>query len=1054
MRALRAVPIIALVLALGSLASAGVALSQRHTYTRGWENAATSAPPLPLRLPRPGVNVELTQYEPAELAAQLADMAGLGVTWVRQTFPWAAIEPEPGVYHWERWDALVEAVAAVPGLQLVAVLNLSPTWARHALAPDSETAPPASNADFARFARLLAERYGEVIDYYQVWDEPNLTAAWGGLDPKAADYVALLQAAYTAIHAVDEEATVITAGLAPTVETGPRNYGEVLFLRAIYENGGRDYFDAVAGKPYGFDTGPEDRRVDEAVLNFSRLILLREEMVRQGDSHKAVWASHFGWNALPEGWDGQPSIWGQVSRGQQLAYTQAAYERAEREWPWLGGLILQHWQPDAPGTDPLWGFSLIPPGEQRIHEHELDGLFGRGRGLAAGPGRHHPVSPFATYRGEWEFGELGADFGQRGDSEASFVFEGTDAALELRRDNYRGYLYVTVDGEPTDALPRDSEGRSYIILTSEDLAPHVDVIPVIQGLAAGAHVLHLRAERGWDQWTLAAFRVGVSPDTAVYDQAIAISAVVLVVSTAALAVTGRNRMQALKWPLPLWLHRMSRAWQMALGGAASVLLMIGMLLTWQSAVPALLRRDPPGLLLGLLTAGVLYFSPSLVLAVMAALVLWLLIYHRLELGLLLTLVWSPFFLFPLELYRFAFSMAEVTLLLTATAWILQSLIRWARHYRESAPEKQQSIPQVLSQRLHRLTALDWGMAVLLGLALLSISWSAHRVEAWREWRTVILEPVLFYAIARTTIRTRDEVVRLVDAFVFSATLTAALGVGMYLSGQGVITTEAGVRRLAGVYGSPNNVGLLMDRAVPFALAYALLPLGHARRILAGLAGALMLAATALSQSLGAILLGLPAGVAAVLVLRYGRRAVTALAVAGAAGLAALVPLSQHPRFADVFDFSGGTSFFRLRLWQSAVQMIRDRPIRGLGLDQFLYQYRGRYILPEAWQEPNLSHPHNILLDFWTRLGLGGVLLLIGFQVAFWAKATRAARLVKEVPVLRAVSMGAMGSMAALLAHGLVDNSVFVQDLSYVFALLIALPGLLCAVRAAAVDAGI
>ena len=59
-------------------------------------------------------------------------------------------------------------------------------------------------------------------------------------------------------------------------------------------------------------------------------------------------------------------------------------------------------------------------------------------------------------------------------------------------------------------------------------------------------------------------------------------------------------------------------------------------------------------------------------------------------------------------------------------------------------------------------------------------------------------------------------------------------------------------------------------------------------------------------------------------------------------------------------------------------MIHDHPITGLGLDQFLYAYRGRYILPDAWQEPNLSHPHNILLDFWVRLGIFGVLL---FSVA-------------------------------------------------------------------------
>ena len=62
-------------------------------------------------------------------------------------------------------------------------------------------------------------------------------------------------------------------------------------------------------------------------------------------------------------------------------------------------------------------------------------------------------------------------------------------------------------------------------------------------------------------------------------------------------------------------------------------------------------------------------------------------------------------------------------------------------------------------------------------------------------------------------------------------------------------------------------------------------------------------------------------------------------------------------------------------------MIRDHPFTGVGLDQFLYEYRGRYILPAAWQEPDLNHPHTWLLDWWTRLGLVGMLLGLGWWLA-------------------------------------------------------------------------
>ena len=146
-------------------------------------------------------------------------------------------------------------------------------------------------------------------------DEPNITSHWGGLDPRPAHYVAMLREAYTAIHATDATASVIAAALAPTVERGPHNLSDVLYLRALYDLGGRDFFDAAAGKPYGFGTGPDDRRVDESLLNFSRLILLREEMVRRGDGTSRCGAATSAGTRCPTT-ARPPSIWGSVAEEQ------------------------------------------------------------------------------------------------------------------------------------------------------------------------------------------------------------------------------------------------------------------------------------------------------------------------------------------------------------------------------------------------------------------------------------------------------------------------------------------------------------------------------------------------------------------------------------------------------------------------------------------------------------------------------------------------------------------------------------------------------------------
>jgi O-antigen ligase len=112
-------------------------------------------------------------------------------------------------------------------------------------------------------------------------------------------------------------------------------------------------------------------------------------------------------------------------------------------------------------------------------------------------------------------------------------------------------------------------------------------------------------------------------------------------------------------------------------------------------------------------------------------------------------------------------------------------------------------------------------------------------------------------------------------------------------------------------------------------------------------------------------------------------------------------------------------------------MLRDHWPLGVGLDNFLYQYRTHYILPEAWQEPNLSHPHNLILDFGTRLGIGGIAILLWLQLAFWRAALR---LYQKSP--NPLILGLIGSMAVILAHGLVDHAYFLVDLAFVFFLIV------------------
>jgi len=1005
-------------------------------------------PYLPSR-PALGANVSLERYDDEALSDNLARIESAGFTWLRQTFAWAQIESQPGAYDWAASDRILDAIAGT-SLRTIATLDTSPVWAT----PTSSLQPPASNLqhppsslrDFARFARAFAERYGRRVDYYQIWDEPNLGARWNGeVNPVA--YAEMLRQARDAIREVDPNSVILLAGLAPTVEQSSANMADWLFLRRLYEAGAKDVFDVVSGKPYGFDTGPDDRRIDPSVLNFSHIVLMRDEMVSHGDAGKPLWASHFGWNTHPQ------SIWGHATSEQQALWTRQAIRRARDEWPWLGVMVVENWQPALTADDARWGFALLDA--SGLPTPALDAVEdSASRQASAGLGYHPsalPIRPgsgdyiangLASFEGDWRFGELGADWSTTGER-VTFSFTGTSVALRVRRAADRANLYVTLDGQPANALPWDDRGAYLQLIPPVKTVIEVTTIPIAAGLSDGAHTVEIVTERGWNQWSLVGWSVGRQEDHAGLDAAL----IGLGIFGFALAAGAIRHARRVSWgmlglSLSTLYSRLGNASHIAMTALAALVFYASAWLTWGVDVAAAYRRlgDPANLLITLAAVTIFGLSPWLILTILSGIALFVLVLLRIDLGLMLVAFFAPFYLLPANLfYRFS-SMVEMTLAMCVIAWGARRLHAW-----RTRTSRARFLVSRDTWRLACGASLDWAVLALLGVSTLSMFASQYFEFALREWRIILLEPVIFYVLLRSCKLDRAAVWRIVDALVLAGVVVAVVGLVQYAFNLNIITAEEGTRRLRSVYGSPNNAGLFLGRVLPIALAFAALGRGR-RRWLSALCLLPIGAAIVLSQSRGAIFIGAPAAILAVGVLAGGRwlwAAIGALLV----GAVAAIPFLNSPRMQALLS-GEGTQVFRVALWRSSLDMIREQPILGVGPDSFLYAYRGRYLLPEAWQESSLSHPHNVVLDFAARLGLLGLGVFIWIQVAFWKAGlglARPASATAAQPALgdaatqdRALAIGLMASMVDFLAHGMVDAAYFVVDLAFVFMLTLAL----------------
>jgi YVTN family beta-propeller protein/VCBS repeat-containing protein len=266
--------------------TAGLATTKAVTVTVAPPSSSTSS--IDQRGTTVAMNVqEMYTYTPAQVSAALALLKGDGVTTIRMLVPWAAVEPASGVYNWKAMDTIVNTATA-DGMSIDAVIDSTPSWA---LAGGLPISGEPNVTDFAGFAGTMATRYAGQISSYEIYNEVNAVTFWTP-GPSAAQYTALLQAAYPAIKAADPNAEVVAAGLAAVISAGGLTIDPVSFLTQMYADGAGGYFDAVAYHPYNYNAEFSTGTYSSSPLQ--QVEAMYQVMVANGDGAKEIWATEYG----------------------------------------------------------------------------------------------------------------------------------------------------------------------------------------------------------------------------------------------------------------------------------------------------------------------------------------------------------------------------------------------------------------------------------------------------------------------------------------------------------------------------------------------------------------------------------------------------------------------------------------------------------------------------------------------------------------------------------------------------------------------------------------
>lgn len=312
--------------------------------------------------------------------------------------------------------------------------------------------------------------------------------------------------------------------------------------------------------------------------------------------------------------------------------------------------------------------------------------------------------------------------------------------------------------------------------------------------------------------------------------------------------------------------------------------------------------------------------------------------------------------------------------------------------------------------------------LLLAAASISAALAPDIFSALGIWKAFYLEPVAVLLMMRIAWKNNNDYLEALYALGISIGVMTLFAAFQVLTGFGIPLPWDTERRATGFFEYPNALGLFVAPIVALTITLAILTKEH-RKILIGISiiGTL---AILLAQT-EAALVAIPGGILfALLCAKIPNKQKIALvgATCFLSVIALLIPITREKIL--LRDWSGQA---RLHTWQETLELLKDHPIKGAGLNGF-----PEAIAPyhDATLFETFQYPHNIILNVWVELGLLGVIAAAAFVIT----TAKVVRFSDHDPL----TLAAFAALCTICIHGLVDVPLMKNDLAIIGVLLFAM----------------
>jgi hypothetical protein len=349
-------------------------------------------------------------------------------------------------------------------------------------------------------------------------------------------------------------------------------------------------------------------------------------------------------------------------------------------------------------------------------------------------------------------------------------------------------------------------------------------------------------------------------------------------------------------------------------------------------------------------------------------------------------------------------------------------------------------------RAHQRKANPLRLSPLDGLGLAWIAWllltallGRHLPTSLNGWLLYARGFLVYFYFAHA-LQARWQLRALIAVLVGMVALQSGLGLLQYLtrsnigsisdlvgrtvgSVRQVGTAEGSLFRVRGTLNTDTSLAHWLEMLVPLSLSLWLAARLHWQRVLLGLIVLAGVAAQVVTFTRGGWF-GLVAGVSLVLWVQFRRRLVIRRQLFAALTAAVLLVLLLLPFAALIrarlFESEQDTLAVRENLNRTALEVIVDYPITGIGLDNFVrvapeYGTGWRWLMEGKWHKV-----HNVYLALASEAGPIGLLLFLVFMGVVLLTAWRGGgQEASDAPWYSvALARGLWAGLAAVLVHGL------------------------------------